>query len=252
MDFYLILIPLAIPAVEQTRFCWYGEILVWPTLTEYTNVLFSERDTSLENLCNSLCKGVLWFALLPLLWCILVLDVSYAKKTSPDTRGTFCPSQATLSQAGERKIRRFKTILWPFCYLRLEPAWNLMCYSFINAVTWAGVQLDKKSSGVKPPPQVPASSTQGELLRSSEFFQGVITPENALSNSFLFKPLCHCPSVKALEGSGESVCFFWRVWGCEAPQCPVLSGALWRQIAANSDFPRFCGLGHAAEPSAGF
>lgn len=137
---------------------------------------FSEQATSLQNLCISLCKGVLWFALLPLLCCILVLDVSCAKKTSPDTRVTFCPSQAKLSQTAGKKRKGFKTILWPFCYLHLEPAWNLMCYSFINAVAWAGVQLDKSSSSVKPPTQVSelmsASSPHGVLLRSNEPFLG--------------------------------------------------------------------------------
>lgn len=154
MDFYLILIPLGIPAIEQTRFFLVLRNLNVTNFHRYTNVLFSQQGISLENLCSSLYKGVLWFALLPLLWYILVLDVSCAKKTSPDTWVTFCPSQAKLSHTGGRKTKGFQPILWPFCYLHLEPAWNVMCYSFINAVTWAGVQLDKRSSGLKAPAQV--------------------------------------------------------------------------------------------------
>lgn len=147
---------------------------MWQFFTEYTNVLFSEQDLSLEDLHNSLCEGVLCFAASAV--------ICPAKKTSPDT---FCPSQAKLSQTSARKIRGFKPILWPFCYLHLEPAWNLMCYSFINAVTWAGLQLDKESSGVKAPAQVwscclchPLTLCCPGVMNPSS---GVITPENSLS-----------------------------------------------------------------------
>lgn len=178
------------PSEDSTY--WTDTFLLVLRNSNVTNVygihkctFFSEQAISLENLCKSLCKGVLWFALLPLLWWILVLAVSYAKKTSPDTRVTFCPSQAKLSQTGGRKIKGFKTIFWPFCYLHLEPAWNLMCYSFIKAVTWAGVQLDKKSSGVKPPAQVwelqCAPPTQGCCSGAMNPSWAVITLQNSLS-----------------------------------------------------------------------
>lgn len=64
-----------------------------------------------------------------------------------------------------------------------------MFYSFINAVTWAQVQLDKKShaSSVKPPTQVSnmmsLSSANGMLLRSNEPFD-VYSP---VGDSFVLK-----------------------------------------------------------------
>lgn len=95
-----------------------------------------------------------------------------------------------------------------------------MCYSFINAVTWAGVQGDKRSSGVKPPAQVwellPVPRTHGVLLRSSEsFLRSDSLPCRITLHSFSFtvKTSCHCPSVKALEGTGEAVWFFLKGLG---------------------------------------
>lgn len=90
-----------------------------------------------------------------------------------------------------------------------------MCYSFINAVTWAQVQLGKKShaSSVKPPTQVssvkPVPSPDAIPLRSEEPFD-LYSP---VCNSFVLKTSCHCWSVKALKGKGESVIWFLKDLG---------------------------------------
>jgi len=43
MDFYLILIPLRIPATEQTHLCWYWAFLMWQACVEYTDVLYRNK-----------------------------------------------------------------------------------------------------------------------------------------------------------------------------------------------------------------
>lgn len=134
-----------------------------------------------------------------------------------------------------------------------------MCYSFINAVTGAGLQLDKKSSGVKAPAQVwscclchPLTLCCPGVMNPSS---GVITLQNSLSTGqFLY--LKNFMSLPQCESSGRHrrIClgFFLKGLGLWGSSVLCFTWGIVMATAANSDFPQFCGLGHAAGPSAGF